>query len=175
MKRFLLLLTVGAAVLCASASNKFVKPESAGGSDSNSGDSWADARATIAAAISGRVIGDTVFVAEGLYNEQVGARDGVALFGGYNAETGERDPELYETILDGTGLPEWILVKYMPEPTSPITIDGLVFQNANHSTWGGAAIYCRGNMIISNCVFRNNISGSKAGAIFVDNSLSTPS
>ena len=175
MKRFFFFLTFCAAVLCASASNKYVKPESAGGSDNNSGDSWANARATIPVAMSSRVVGDTVFVAEGVYTEKVEAKNGVVLIGGYNAETGERDPELYESILDGTGMTEWILVKYMPELTSPFTIDGFVFQNANHSEWGGAAVYCRGNMIISNCVFRNNVSGSKAGAIFVDNSLSTPS
>ena len=175
MKRFLFLLTVCMAVLCASASNKYVKPAAEGGSDSNDGGSWENARATLAAAMSSRVVGDTVFVAEGVYFEKIEAKNGVVLLGGYNIETGERNPELYESILDGTGNTEWILVKYMPELTSPFTIDGFVFQNANHSTWGGAAVYCRGNMIISNCVFRDCVSGSKAGAIFVDNSLSTPS
>lgn len=168
MKKLFLLLTLCAATLCASASNKYVKPEAAGGSDANDGSSWANARATIGACIWNVGVGDTLFIAEGVYNEKVSAQNGATYLGGYNAETGARDPELYESILDGTGLPDWLLVKYGGNAENTITIDGIVFQNANHSTWGGAAMYCRGNMVVSNCVFRNNISGSKAGGIFVD-------
>ena len=166
MKKLLFLLTFCAAALCASASNKYVNQ--ATGSDSNSGDSWDKARATIAAALSSRVPGDTVFIAEGTYKENIAAKSGVALFGGYSAETGERDLELYETALDGTGKDTWLLVKYDSDPEERIVLDGLVFQNANHATWGGAAIFARGNMTINNCVFRNCVSGSKAGGIFVD-------
>ena len=82
MKRFLFLLTVCTVALCASASNKFVKLD---GSDSNEGNSWENARATISAAMSSRVAGDTVFIAEGVYNEAISAKSGVAIFGGYNA------------------------------------------------------------------------------------------
>ena len=164
MKRFLFLLTLSAAVLCASASNRYVSPTGDGGD----GKSWEHALTSVATALSGRGVGDTVFVAEGVYLEQVSISNGVTLLGGYNAETGVRDPELYESVLDGTGLTQWILVKYGGNADNTITIDGMVFQNANHSEWGAAAVYCRGNTVISNCVFRNNVSGSKAGAIFVD-------
>lgn len=88
--------------------------------------------------------------------------------GGFNAETGDRDPEVYESILDGTGMTSWLLVKYDNDPEVRIVIDGLVFQNANHSEWGGAAMFIRGNMTVNNCLFRNNTSGSKAGGIFID-------
>ena len=172
MKRLFFLLTLCTAALCASASNKYVNQ--ATGSDSNSGDSWDKARATIAAALSSRVAGDTVFIAEGIYKENIAAKSGVALFGGYNAETGERDLELYESVLDGTGSETWLLVKYDADPEVRIVLDGLVFQNANHATWGGAAIFARGNMTINNCVFRNCASGSKAGGIFVDPSTEEP-
>ncbi len=168
MKRFLFLLTVCMAVLCASASNKYVKPDAAGGSDSNDGSSWAKARATISAAISSRGYGDTVFVAAGVYNENIATPDGVVLMGGYDPETGARDLELNESILDGTGLTSWLIVKYDAPPTKPIVIDGMVFQNAKHSTWGAAAIYLRGNMTVQNCHFRNCESGSNAGAIWIE-------
>ena len=171
MKRFLFLLTVCTAALCASASNRYISPN---GNDGD-GKSWANAKTTIAAAIWDVGSGDTMFIAEGVYNEKISAQNGATYLGGYNAATGERDPELYESILDGTGMTNWIVVKYSPDPDNTITIDGLVFQNANHSEWGGAAMYLRGNMVVSNCVFRDNVSGSKAGAIFVDNSISTPS
>ncbi|MBO6074111.1 MAG: metallophosphoesterase [Paludibacteraceae bacterium] len=164
MKRFLFLLTFSAAVLCASASNRYISPT---GNDGD-GKSWANAKTNIAAAIWDVGKGDTMFIAQGVYNERLSAQDGATYLGGYNAETGERDIELYETILDGTGLTEWLLVKYGGNADNVITIDGLVFQNANHSTWGGAALYCRGGMVVSNCVFRDCVSGSKAGGIFVD-------
>ena len=164
MKRFLLLWTLCTAVLCASASNYYVSPTG----DDGDGKSWEHAKTTIAGAINNVGTGDTLFIAEGVYNEAISAHDGATYLGGYNAETGLRDPELYESIIDGTGRTSWSLVKYDGDPADRITVDGLVFQNANHSEWGGAAMYLRGNMTINNCLFRNNTSGSKAGAIFID-------
>lgn len=171
MKKLFFLLTACAAVLCASASNRYISPT---GNDGD-GKSWANAKTSIAAAIWDVGAGDTMFIAEGVYNEAISAQDGATYLGGYNAETGARDPELYESILDGTGMTKWLVVKYMPEPTQPITFDGLVFQNANHSEWGGAVMYMRTNMFVNNCIFRNCTSGSKAGAIFVDQSTPTQS
>lgn len=165
MKKLFLFLTVCAVSLCASASNKYVSPR---GDDSKDGSSWANARATIAACIWSVGSGDTMFIAEGVYHEAISAQSGCTYMGGFNAETGDRDPEVYESILDGTGMTSWLLVKYDNDPESRIVIDGLVFQNANHSEWGGAAMFIRGNMTVNNCLFRNNTSGSKAGGIFID-------
>ena len=164
MKKLFLLLTVSAAVLCASASNRYVSPT---GSDGD-GKSWENAVHTIAQAIWSVGAGDTMFIAEGVYNEAIAAQNGATYLGGYNAETGARDPELYESIMDGTGRTSWSLVKYDEDPAARIVIDGLVFANANHAEWGGAAMFIRGNMTVNNCVFRNNTSGSKAGGIFID-------
>ena len=164
MKKIFLFLTFCAAVLCASASNRYVSPTG----DDGDGKSWEHALHSIATALGGRGAGDTVFVAEGVYVENLSISTGVTLLGGYDAESGVRDPELYESVVDGTGLTSWLLVKYDADPAEPILIDGMVFQNANHSTWGGAAIFMRGNMTVSNCVFRNNTSGSKAGGIYID-------
>ena len=108
MKKILLLLTVSAAVLCASASNRFVSPTG----DDGDGKSWEHAKTTIAGAIWDVGVGDTMFIAEGVYNEQISAQNGATYLGGYNAETGLRDPELYESIIDGTGRTTWSFVKY---------------------------------------------------------------
>ncbi len=169
MKKFILLLAVCTATLCASASNRYVSPS---GSDGD-GKSWANAVHTIAQAIWDVGVGDTMFIAEGVYNEAISAQSGCTYMGGYNAETGERDPELYESILDGTGMTSWLLVKYDNPPADPIMIDGLVFQNAKHSTWGAAAVYLRGNMTVQNCHFRNCESGSNAGAIWIEQGNAT--
>ena len=165
MKKLFLFLTVCAVSLCASASNKYVSPT---GDDSKDGSSWANARATIGSSIWSVGSGDTMFIAEGVYHEAISAQSGCTYMGGFNAETGDRDPEVYESILDGTGMTSWLLVKYDNDPEARIVIDGLVFQNANHSEWGGAAMFIRGNMTVNNCLFRNNTSGSKAGGIFID-------
>ena len=169
MKRFLFLLTVCTVALCASASNKYVSPT---GNDGD-GKSWKNAKTTIAGAIWSVGVGDTMFIAEGVYNEAISAQSGCTYMGGYNAETGERDLELYQTILDGTGMTSWLLVKYDDPPADPIVIDGLVFQNAKHSTWGAAAMYLRGNMTVQNCQFRNCESGSNAGAIWIEQGNAT--
>jgi len=129
MKKILLLLTVSAAVLGASASNRYVSPTG----DDGDGKSWEHAKTTIAGAIWDVGVGDTMFIAEGVYNEQISAQNGATYLGGYNAETGLRDPELYESIIDGTGRTTWSFVKYDGDPDARITVDGLVFRNANHA------------------------------------------
>ena len=164
MKKLFFLLTMSAAVLCASASNRYVSPTG----DDGDGKSWEHAVHTIAQAISHVGVGDTMFIAEGVYNEGISVQSGATYLGGFNAETGVRDLDLYESIIDGTGRTTWSLVKYDGDPAERIVVDGLVFQNANHSEWGGAAMYIRGNMTVNNCILRNNTSGSKAGGIFVD-------
>jgi len=163
MKKFLLLLTLCTAALCASASNKYVKPD---GDDSLDGKSWANALATIQTAVWGVPAGDTVFIAEGTYMQAFSVSDGQTILGGYNATTGERDIEQYETIIDGTDQGKWIIVKYDAPPTALITIDGLTMQNAEHSNEGGA-MFMRGNMIVSNCKIIN-CHGSNGGGIHLE-------
>ena len=162
MKRLFFFLTFCAVSLCASASNRYVSPTG----DDGDGKSWEHAVHTIAQAIWHVGAGDTMFIAEGVYNEAISAQPGAIYLGGYNAETGERDPELYESVLDGTGI-KYLFIKYDADPDQRIVVDGLVFQNANHSDWGGT-LYMRGNMTVNNCVFRNCVNGSKSGGIFLD-------
>ena len=162
-KRLLLLLTVSAMALCASASNRYVKPD---GDDSLDGKSWANALATIQTAVWNVPAGDTIFIAEGFYNQAFSVSDGQTILGGYNATTGERDIELYETILDGTDKGKWIIVKYDSDPDSHILIDGFTMQNAEHTQYGGA-VFLRGNMTISNCHIMN-CKGSNGGGIHAE-------
>lgn len=164
MKKILLLLTFCTAVLCASASNKYVKPD---GDDSQDGKSWDKALATIQTAVWGVPAGDTIFIAEGTYNQKFSVSSGQTILGGYNAATGERDIELYETIIDGTDIGIYPIVKYDGPPEVTIVIDGITIQNAVHEQWGGGAIYMRDNMVLSNSVIRN-CRGGNGGAIYID-------
>jgi hypothetical protein len=90
-------------------------------------------------------------VSSGLYNEYVSIVDGVNILGGYNADTGARDIETFETILDGTGLGKYLIVKYDSPCENPTLIEGLTLQNAEHSSDGGAA-YIRAILLFRNAV-----------------------
>ena len=143
MKQKLSCLTLSIALLASSnwcnATNRYVSA----GCDGD-GLSWATAKGSIKSAVESCHTGDTVFVSSGLYNEYVSIVDGVNILGGYNADTGARNIETFETILDGTGLGKYLIVKYDSPCENPTLIEGLTLQNAEHSSDGGAA-YIRAN------------------------------
>ena len=152
MKRLLLLWTLCTAALCASATIIYVSPE---GNNSNDGSSWATAKKTITGGISAASAGDEVRVAEGTYNEMISVKDGVSLSGGWNVALNARDINQYNTIIDGTGIDNYLIVKYDNPPTNPVLIDGFIIQNVYHGQWDAGAIYLRGNMTVSNCTIRD--------------------
>ena len=160
MKRILLLLTVCTAVLCASAANHYVSQ--ATGDDGNDGLGWSTAKATITAGFSACGDGDTLFIAAGTYNERVTITTGkfVSIMGGYSQDGSTRDPELFETIMDGSELGK-CLIKAEAEPTIPLIFDGLILQNSEYAS-SGSASYMRGNMTLNNCIIRNCHSQSAA-------------
>ena len=170
MKRMLLLWTVCTVALCASAVVRYVSPN---GADANDGSTWATAKGTITGALGASAAGDEIQVAEGIYYEQLSLVDGVAIKGGYNATTGERDIDNYPTIVDGSTLGDasYFIVKYTSYPTSPILLEGLTIQNSNSSAWGSGTMFMRGNMTVNRCYFRNCKSTNAdagAGAIFME-------
>lgn len=146
------------------AGNKYVTPS---GDDSQSGNSWAEAYETVQKGVWNAGVGDTVFVAEGTYNQVFAVTDGVHVFGGYQASTGLRNVEVFPTILDGTDQSKWIFVKYDNACTNLTVIDGITFQNAEHSNEGGCA-YIRTNMVVNNCIIRNCVTSSSAGGIMME-------
>ena len=162
MKRFLFLLTLCTAALCASATIRYVSPA---GDDANDGLSWATAKASVNTAVSASSSGDEVYVAAGTYNETVTVKDGVQIRGGYNAATGTRDIENFKSILDGTGLSKFMIVKYSPDCTVPTYIEGLILQNSDYSGEGGAA-FIRGNVILDKCIIRNCNGASNGGGVY---------
>lgn len=128
------------------------------------GQSWATAKGSIKSTVESCQAGDTVFVAAGVYNEYVAIVDGVTILGGYDANTGMRDIETFETILDGTDLGKYLLVKYDSPCEHPTLIEGFTLQNAEHSSEGGGA-YIRANVTLSKCYIKN-CAGSNGGGVF---------
>lgn len=165
MKQKLSYLTLSIALLASSnwcnAANRYVSA----GSDGD-GLSWATAKGSIKSAVESCHTGDTVFVSSGLYNEYVSIVDGINILGGYNADTGARDIETFETILDGTSLGKYLIVKYDSPCENPTLIEGLTLQNAEHSSDGGAA-YIRANITLSKCRIKN-CKGQNGGGVFND-------
>ena len=161
MKRILFLLTACTVALCASATIRYVTPT---GNDDNDGASWETAKLTITAAVNASTKDDEVYVAAGTYKETVSVKDGVHVRGGYNAATGLRDIENFKTILDGTGLGKFLIVKYSPDCTVPTYIEGLIIENSDYGGEGGGA-FIRGNVILDKCIIRN-CKGSGGGGVY---------
>jgi len=155
-----LILGLCAFTAMAQATNLYVSPT---GDNSNNGQSWANAKQTIASALSAASAGDTVKVAEGVYNETIVIKDGVSVFGSYSPTLGIRSLDATPTIIDGTGLNKFLLVKYDTPCTNLTTFDGLIFQNAESSVEGGAG-FIRKNCVVNNCIVRNCTTSSSGGA-----------
>lgn len=153
------LITLCTLAIGVSATNRYVTTT---GNDSNDGQSWANAKATVTAAISASSAGDTIFIAQGTYNQKFKTKNGISVKGSYNPATGIQDLDLTPTIIDGTGLAaQPVSVGLCSQET---VINGLVIQNANHkSAGGGAAIGT--NVILENCIIRNCTTTSSAGGV----------
>ena len=169
-KHLLILLMICAASFSAMAVNRYVAKT---GDDANDGLSWATAKLTIGAALSLSTNGDNVMIAAGTYPEFISIKDGVNVLGGYNATTGLRDIDMYQTILDGDELGKFLIVKYDSDCSNPTLIEGLVLINADHSNDGGGA-FIRGNVTLNRCVVRNCKGNSGGGVYAKASSASTP-
>ena len=163
-------MTLCTAALCASANSVYVTPNGTG-----DGSSWASALGSINSAIGACAVGDEVLVAQGTYKQQVSPVGGVAIKGGYNAETGERDINKYVSIIDGTDYNSY-LINRSTTYSDPVLIEGFTVQNVNNGAWGTGTLFLRSNMTINRCTFRNckSTSGEGAGAIFLENNDGKP-
>ena len=158
MKKLLFLLTICTAALCASATIRYVTPE---GDDANDGLSADAPKLTIQNAIKASSSGDEVYVSAGMYNEAITLKDGVHIRGGYNATFLMRDIDVFSTIVDGTDVNKR-LIDVSADCTVPTYVEGLILQNADHTSDGGGA-RIRGNVIMSRCIVRNCNGGGGGG------------
>ncbi len=161
MKRYVYLFFCLCALAPMFARNQFV---STVGDDSQDGLSWLTAKYTIQTAIDAAVEGDTVFVAEGVYNQSLKLKKAVHILGGYSAATGEYNTEAFLTILDGTSL-NTPLVNQSAVLSQATYVSGLVLQNANH-TANGAAVVLKTNGVLTHCTIRNCYTTGSGGAVY---------
>lgn len=162
--------------------------------DSGDGLTWATAKKTISGALDvcdlmytgagGYALNTApnMFVAQGTYNEKVwpnppsaafiydGDKTAVKFYGGFptgGSAFAGRNPKLYETILDGTGV---VLAQQSSTPMSFIELiyatlmDGFIIQNVTNTQANRGALFLRSNAVVSNCIFRNNVSGASGAS-----------
>ena len=107
----------------------YVSPQ---GNNSNSGTSWAQARQTLASALSISASGDQIWVAAGTYDETLTLVSGVSLYGGFaGTETAldQRAPATQVTVIDGGGSGAVITVP--ANAVNSTRIDGFTIQHGH--------------------------------------------
>ena len=101
--------------------------------------------------------GDTLLIAEGIYNEAIVLKDGISIIG-----------EAGKTIIDGRGLTTR-LITCEQDCQLPTLIENLVLQNARHNERGGAA-WLRGTVTMKDCIVRG-CSGVLCGGVLIKGDL----
>jgi hypothetical protein len=145
---------------------------------------WATAFHTVQAAIVAAPAGggDEIWIAAGTYVNGGGTgpvaamKAGVSLFGGFAGTEmlrSQRDATAHETILDGAGTANHVVLG-----AAGAAIDGFTVRNGNAITVGVASNSCGGGiynvnsaMSISHCLFAGN-NAHEGGAIYNENSTS---
>lgn len=152
----------------------YVQMPANGGSDSNSGWSWNNAKATITAALQTSVsYGATqVWVAKGTYNEKITVPLGKELYGGFvgnETSLSQRPafqrqlPDAKETVIDGGK--QGSVVTLPSGATSLTKVDGFTIRNGTGTPSGnyayGGGVYCPSGapVIANNRIIWNVVSG----------------
>ncbi|MBW2060916.1 MAG: hypothetical protein JRI95_05055 [Deltaproteobacteria bacterium] len=163
--------------LCSTAwaADYYVKTSANGGSDANSGLDWANAKATIGAALALADGSDAIYVAAGTYAGPITfpEANGIQLLGGYSAAGGgTADPWTNTTVIQGGGPVVSIPGIFTETERSYVglVIDGFTIKNGSVSSGYTAGIrsYSAG-LTIKRCIIENNIGTGSAyvGGIYV--------
>ncbi len=156
----------------------------------NNGTSWTDAYTKLQDALTNADADDEIRVAQGTYTpgDTPAATflidKNLHLFGGYDASTNSRDPELYETILSGDLNGDDVdddfvnfksdnahtVVRITSSTTDATLLDGFTIQGGHADGVGptdenGGGIYSDGTPTIRNCTFEQNYALVWGGGI----------
>jgi len=136
------------------------------------GTSWTDAFTHVQDALDAATGGDEVWVAEGAYEEHIVMKNGVGLYGGFDAtETSrdQRDWAAHHSILTGGGGPfpappiqgAVIVIKDLAGPDT--RVDGFTITGGHGYHGGGIHIVGSGPIITHNLITNNRTDGAGAG------------
>jgi hypothetical protein len=172
LKRALLLLAfLQLAINLARASVIYVNHSATGPFD---GLTWATALTSVQQGLNQAAAGDQVWVAAGIYFENVTLKDGAALYGGFSGnETDifQRNWATNLSILDGNNTNTVVSVPM--GVTNTTRIDGFTIRNGDSSA-GGGGIYCsNASPVIANNVISHNSAFYYGGGIGCDFSSAT--
>lgn len=140
-----------------------------GATGSFDGLTWGTALTSVQQGLDRAVAGDRVWVAAGIYFENVTLKDGVALYGGFSGnETAlsQRNWTTNLSILDGNNTNTVVLVPV--GVTNTTRIDGFTIRNG-YASGGGGGIYCSDTSpAIANNVISHNSTANYGGGIACD-------
>jgi len=135
----------------------YVRP---GGSDTNTGLAWDQAKQKVTAGLTAAVSGDQVWVAAGTYSVRITLKAGVALYGGFagtETQLSQRNISANPTILED-GQETSHTVTSPSEANATTRIDGFIIRNR---AVYGSGIYCVNSSpsITNNTITQNRRSG----------------
>jgi hypothetical protein len=145
------------------------------GNDGNNGFSWVQAKQHVQAGIGAASSGGEVWVASGTYVERITLKEGVVLLGGFSGSGDERDPQAWETILNGNR--RGSVVSAPAGLTNATVIDGFTITNGSgsYSNRYGGGVYCANSApTIVNNIIINNTAALYGGGIISSPALSIP-
>jgi hypothetical protein len=120
--------------------------------------------ASINDAIRGALPGDTVFVAEGRYNEAVLLRPGVVTLGSWDADFKRRSVNDTPSIIDGTGIRSSLVRGTFAEDTTTV-LDGFVITGGTQTNGAGMALRNGSSPMLRNLIISSN-KGKFGGAMY---------
>ncbi len=150
-----------------------------GGSDSNPGTNWVNAKATVAAALSVAVSGDQIFVAQGNYilTAELVMKEGVNVYGGFTgAETslsqrpalvgGKTNTEQASVLDANASSGNYRRVLYQQNIfVTPTIWDGFVLKNG-YVIGNGGGIYLLPGSTLSNSTIEGNTSNGNGSGVY---------
>jgi hypothetical protein len=159
--------------IATAAHGKTVYVDTATGSNSSNGLSWAAAKATVANGLTACAYGDDLWVAEGVYNETFSMRSGVAIYGGFeygDTAFDDRDTAANVTTLSNAAR----IVSFTLSGISNAVLDGFTLTGVvnDYASPVYAADIGVGNAV-QDCIFTSNAptNSGKGGSVI----LSQPS
>lgn len=132
------------------------------------GTSWAKAFHTVEAGLNAAASGNEVWVARGIYIENIELKDGVGLYGGFiGTETSrsERNARANVTILDGSGV-QYSTVSAHEGVTASAVIDGFTIRRGNSAASGGGVACWDSSPTIANNIITENWAPSWGGGVY---------